>query len=123
LDDLYSYQGEFALVPRAQFRCGNVLPLLQAVKEGEAIAVLPRYVAHQDASLVPILPAQISFRRTLYVLLHEDNKNLNRVRTVSDFIFSEVQKSRSIFLKDAAINGSQRTMAGDSIVTSLPVEP
>jgi DNA-binding transcriptional LysR family regulator len=123
LDDLYSYQGEFELVPRAQFRCGNVLPLLQAVKEGEAIAVLPSYVAHQDASLVPILPSQISFRRSLYVLLHEDNKNLNRIRTVSDFIFSEVQRSRTIFLKDAALNGSQQTIAGESIFISPPVEP
>jgi DNA-binding transcriptional LysR family regulator len=122
LDDLYSYQGEFALVPRAQFRSGNVLPLLQAVKAGEAVAVLPSYVARQDKSLVPILPAQISFRRSLYVLLHEDNKNLTRVRAVSDFIFSEVQKNRFSFLKDAALNGSERTVTGDPIFISAAIE-
>jgi DNA-binding transcriptional LysR family regulator len=46
-EDLSCYQGEFSPVPRARFRSANVLPLLQAVKSGEAIAVLPLYVASQ----------------------------------------------------------------------------
>jgi DNA-binding transcriptional LysR family regulator len=116
VDDLYSYQGESALLPRAQFRSANVLPLLQAVKEGEAIAVLPNYVACQEEALVPVLPVQINFCKSLYVLLHEDNKNLTRVRTVSDFIVSEVQKNRSIFLTEAALNGSERAVKGEPII-------
>src|SRR6516225_2516315 len=123
VDDLYSYQGEFSLVPRVQFRNANVLPLLQAVKQGEEIAVLPSYVAGQDEALAPVLPAQISFRRSLYVLLHADNKNLTRVRTVSDFIFSEVQKNRSIFLTEAVLNGSERAVKGEHIIISPPAEP
>jgi hypothetical protein len=119
---LYSYQGEFAPVSRARFHSTNVLPLLQAVKEGEAIAVLPCYVAYQDDTLVPILPAQINFRRSLYVLTHEDNKNLTRVRTVSDFIVGQVQKNRAIFLAEAAFDPSERELAGEPIVISPPVE-
>jgi DNA-binding transcriptional LysR family regulator len=123
VEDLYSYQGEFALAPRAQFRSANVLPLLQAVKDGAAIAVLPSYVACQNEALVPVFPAQINFRRSLYVLMHEDNKNLTRVRTVSDFIFSEVQKSRSIFLLEAAFTGSERAVTGEATVISPRIEP
>jgi len=119
---LYSYQGEFAPVSRARFHSTNVLPLLQAVKEGEAIAVLPCYVAYQDDTLVPILPAQINFRRSLYVLTHEDNKNLTRVRTVSDFIVGQVQKNRAIFLAEAAFDPSERELADEPIVISPPVE-
>ena len=115
LEDLYSYQGEFAPVPRAQFRSANVLPLLQAVKGGEAIAVLPSYVACQDEALVPVLPAQINFRRSLYVLMHDDNKTLTRVRTVSDFIFSEVHKNRAIFCPEAAFNRSERAVTGNPL--------
>lgn len=122
VDDLYSYQGEYALVPRAQFRSTNVLPLVQAVKNGEAIAVLPSYVARQEEGLVPVLPAQINFRKTLYVLLHEDNKNLTRVRTVSDFIFNEVQKNRSIFFLEASFNGSERNVLGEPNLVSPPIE-
>jgi DNA-binding transcriptional LysR family regulator len=123
VDDLYSYHGEFSLVPRAQFRSASVLPLLQAVKQGQAIAVLPGYVACHEDGLVPVLPAQINFRRSLYVLLHEDNKNLTRVRTVSDFIFSEVQRNRTIFLTEAALNGSERAVKSGPAIISLPVGP
>jgi DNA-binding transcriptional LysR family regulator len=122
VDTLYSYQGDFAPISRAQFRSANVLPLLQAVKQGEAIAVLPSYVAYQDDTLVPVLPAQINFRRSLYVLMHEDNKNLTRVRTVSDFIVSQAQKNRAIFLSEAAFDPSERELAGKPIVISPPVD-
>lgn len=122
VDALYSCQGELAPVSRAQFRSVNVLPLLQAVKEGEAIAVLPSYVAYQDDALVPVLQEQINFRRSLYVLMHEDNKNLTRVRAVSDFIVSQVQKNRSIFLAEAAFDPSEHNLAGKPIVISPPVE-
>jgi DNA-binding transcriptional LysR family regulator len=118
VEDLYSYQAEFAPVPSAQFRSANVLPLLQAVKGGAAIAVLPSYVACQDEALVPVFPAQINFHRSLYVLMHEDNKNLTRVRAVYDFIFSEVHKNRSIFCPEAAFNGSERAVTGKPIVIS-----
>ena len=122
VEDLLSYQGEFAQVPRAQFRSANILPLLQAVKGGEAIAVLPSYVACQDEALVPVLPAQINFRRSLYMLMHEDNKNLTRVRTVNDFIFNEVHKNRSIFFSDAAFNGSVRAVTGETTAILPPIE-
>jgi DNA-binding transcriptional LysR family regulator len=123
LDAIYSDQSEFALVSRAKFRSANVLPLLQAVKEGQAIAVLPSYVAYQDDDLVPVLPAEINFRKSLYVLTHEDNKNLSRVRTVSDFIFNEVQKNRSTFLAEAAFIPLEQDLARKSIVIAPPVEP
>ena len=123
LDAMFSDQADFALISRAKFRSANVLPLLQAVKGGAAIAMLPSYVAHQDDALVPVLPGEIAFRKSLYVLTHEDNKNLSRVRTVSDFIFSEVQRNRSIFLAEAAFNPSERNLPGEAIVISPPVGP
>jgi DNA-binding transcriptional LysR family regulator len=123
LDAIYSDQGEFALVSRAKFRSANVLPLLQAVKEGQAIAVLPSYVAYQDDALVPVLPAEINFRRSLYVLTHEDNKNLSRVRTVSDFIFSEVQKNRPTFLPEAVFDPSEQDVAAGSVAIVPQVGP
>jgi hypothetical protein len=68
-----------------------------------------------------VLPAQINFRRSLYVLLHEDNKNLTRVRTVSDFIFSEVQKNRSIFLSEQAFDPSKCDVGDEFAANSSPV--
>ena len=123
LDAIYADQNEFALGSHAKFRSSNVLPLLQAVKEGQAIAVLPSYIAYQDDALVPVLPAEINFRRSLYVLTHEDNKNLSRVRTVSDFIFSEVQKNRLTFLPEAAFDPSEQDIMAGSVAIAPPVGP
>ena len=123
LDAIFSNQADFALMSRAKFRSANVLPLLQAVKEGSAIALLPSYVAYQDDALVPILPAAVNFRKSLYILTHEDNRNLNRVRTTSDFIFGEVQKNRSIFLAEAAFAPSRPNLTSKAVVLSPPVEP
>jgi DNA-binding transcriptional LysR family regulator len=123
LDAMFSEQADFELASRAKFRSANVLPLLQAVKAGAAIAVLPSYVAYQDDALVPVLPAEITVRKNLYVLTHEDNKNLIRVRTVSDFIFSEVQKNRSVFLPEAAFDPSEHTLLDSAIAISPPAGP
>jgi DNA-binding transcriptional LysR family regulator len=122
LDAIYSDHQEFAMISHAKFRSANVLPLLQAVKAGEAVAVLPSYVAYQDDALMPVLPAEINFRKSLYVLTHEDNKNLLRVRTVCDFIFSEVQRNRSTFLPEAAFDPSEQHVAAGSLAISPPIE-
>src|SRR6476660_5661787 len=92
-------------------------------RRGQAIAVLPSYVAYQDDALVPVLPAEINFRRSLYVLTHEDNKNLSRVRTVSDFIFSEVQKNRPTFLPEAVFDPSEQDVAAGSVAIVTQVGP
>jgi len=123
LDALNSHHNYFALVSHAKFRSANVLPLLQAVREGEAIAVLPSYVVHQDDTLVPVLPTEINFRKSLYVLTHEDNKNLSRVRTISDFIFSEVQKNRSAFLPEEAFEPPEQVVAAGSVAMAPLVRP
>jgi hypothetical protein len=59
----------------------------------------------------------------LYVLLHEDNKNLTRVRTVSDFIFSEVQRNRPAFFSEMESCPSEHDGAVYTIGTSSPVGP
>ena len=122
LDAMFTEQTDFALLSRAKFRSANVLPLLQAVKEGSAIAMLPCYVAYQDDALIPVLPAKINFRKNLYVLTHEDNRNLSRVRTISNFIVNEVQKNRSIFLAKVAFDSLGRNLTNKAIVVSPPVE-
>jgi DNA-binding transcriptional LysR family regulator len=59
---MYFHHGEFAPA-RASVPQRKRPAATQAVKQGEAIAVLPNYVACQDGALVPVLPEQIDFRR------------------------------------------------------------
>lgn len=79
------------------FRSNNLLAQLQAVREGEGIAVLPQSIASKVDGLVQVLPSDIKLQRTFYLLLHEDNKNLARVREVANYIYNQVNKQLHIF--------------------------
>jgi DNA-binding transcriptional LysR family regulator len=82
---------------KPKFRSGNLLAQLQAVREGEGIAVLPGFIAAKVGGLVPVLPAEISLQRTFYILMHEDNKDLARIRAVTDYIYESVHKNLALF--------------------------
>lgn len=79
------------------FRSNNLLAQLQAVREGEGIAVIPQFIAAKVDGLVPILPSEVKLQRTFYILLHEDNKNLARVREVANYIYNQVNRQADIF--------------------------
>jgi DNA-binding transcriptional LysR family regulator len=86
---------------KPKFRSSNLLALLQAVREGEGIAVLPKFVVAKTQGLVAIMPDKINIRRAFYLLSHEDNRNNARIRAASNYIFDEVQKNMTLFLSDA----------------------
>jgi DNA-binding transcriptional LysR family regulator len=79
------------------FRSSNLLAQLQAVREGEGIAMLPWFIAAKVGGLVPILPREVNLQRTFYLLLHEDNKSLARVRAVANYIYDQVNKEAALF--------------------------
>lgn len=84
------------IVPR--FRSSNLLAQLQAVRDGEGIAVLPRFISEKVGDLVPILQSEVKFQRTLYLLLHEDNRRLARIQAVADYICETVHSNISLFV-------------------------
>lgn len=79
------------------FRSSNLLAQLQAVKEGGGIAILPWFIAAKVDGLVPVLPSKVKLQRTFYLLLHEDNKSLSRVRAVSNYIYDRVKEEMRLF--------------------------
>jgi DNA-binding transcriptional LysR family regulator len=87
------------LVDRRQvhFRSSSWLGQLQAAASGAGIAVLPRFLIPSYLGLVQLLPQEVCIRRNFYILIHEDSRNVARIRAAVDFICQEVTKSRSIF--------------------------
>jgi DNA-binding transcriptional LysR family regulator len=79
------------------FKSNNLFAQLHAIGEGEGIGVLPTFVAAKVEGIVPVLPAQVILRGSLYILIHDDNKNLARIRGVADFICDSVRKSSRVF--------------------------
>ena len=106
-----------SIAPR--FRSSNLLAQLQAVRDGHGIAVLPRFIASKVDGLVPVLASQVKLQRTFYLLVHEDNKRLARVRAVTDHIYESVHDEIGSF-SDAG----QRLDARQSIQPSrgLPID-
>ncbi len=97
VDDLiYStqlrYHEEIApgLTPR--FCSPSIVAQWQMARTGAGIAVLPHFIAGEDSALVPVLPQEVSLRRTFWLAVHEDVHATSRVRAAGEFLddlFSE----------------------------------
>lgn len=82
---------------KPRFKSGNLVAQFLATREGGGVAVLPAFMAAQDEALAPVLPDEVFIDRTLYLLVHEDNRNLARVRAAASFIYDEVQRQKPLF--------------------------
>src|SRR3954451_6199425 len=80
-----------------QFRSNNLLAQLQAVREGKGIAVIPQFIASKIGGLSAVIPQQVRIQRTFYLLMHEDNKDMARVRAVANYIYERVHGEMTLF--------------------------
>lgn len=65
---------------------GSALGLLAAVRAGLGPAVLPKFVASADPSLICCLPQVNAMGRGIWLLTHERVRHTPRVRAVIDFL-------------------------------------
>lgn len=80
-----------------KFRSANLIAQLNATLAGFGIAVLPHFIAAAHPALQRILPGEVSLRRTFWLMMHADSKNLARIRAVADFIHAVVDEQRALF--------------------------
>lgn len=66
------------------FRSNDLHTLLQAVRAGLGVGVLPHFLARNDPLLVPITSPECPVKRTLWLVLHPDVRRSPRVRAVAD---------------------------------------
>jgi DNA-binding transcriptional LysR family regulator len=102
---------DFALTPR--FTCSSVIGQLAAAVSGAGVSMLPRYAADQEKSLVPILPNVIRATRAYHMIVHDDLRDLPRVRTAANYIAQTAAEARSLF--NPSLNRSNQPKA-----SSLP---
>jgi len=84
------------ITPR--LRSANLIAQANATLAGFGIAVLPHFIARDDARLTPVLPDEVRLLRSFYVLMHADSKDLARIRAVADAIYELVEGERERFL-------------------------
>ncbi|MDQ8732786.1 LysR family transcriptional regulator [Bradyrhizobium sp. LHD-71] len=82
---------------RAMLKSSTLVAQLEMTLAGAGICILPDFLARRHQELKCVLPNQVELTRTFWLLVHADIRNLARVRVVSDFITTEVQKERKLF--------------------------
>jgi DNA-binding transcriptional LysR family regulator len=64
-----------------------------AVKAGAGIAVLPYFMASLYPDIRPVLP-EIKIIRSWWLNIHEEQKDLARIRLVADYVHKELNSKQ-----------------------------
>ena len=87
---------EVELVSR--LRSTNLLTQVHTVLGGKVLGILPAYIATSFPKLIPVLPDEVSIKRSFYMHVHEDHRKAAHIREVARFIAEQVDANREIFL-------------------------
>ena len=80
-----------------RIRSTNPIAQAYATVSGSGLCVLPFFIAGTFPELVPVLPATVSFKRSFFMHIHEDNRKSVHVRAAAAFISGEVSHSAGLF--------------------------
>jgi len=72
--------------PRVVFRRTSMLAQQNAAVAGLGLVVLPSFTAARETRLKPLLVDQLSIERDLWLAVHEDLRNMARIRALTTFI-------------------------------------
>ncbi|MQY43913.1 LysR family transcriptional regulator [Epibacterium sp. SM1969] len=82
--------------PKVVYKATTVKAQMDAVLQGAGLGVLPCFMA-RGQDLVAVLPDDIGFSRTYWLLFPEDYKQISRIRRVSDFIYERTHAMADVF--------------------------
>jgi len=100
-DQRLRFLEEFSPEFNTSFRSSTIIAQMHALKAGAGIGVLPYFMAHTEPDLVPVLYEQY-IERELWLQVNPDTRRLARVRATIDFIVSQIDDLRGLFLSPPA---------------------
>lgn len=92
-----SYLSDFCRPDQIVLRSTSVLAQQQAVLQGAGLAILPFFLARNDADLIPVLP-QNELLRTFWMIMPVEIKDIARMRLTWDFLRESASAMRNILL-------------------------
>jgi DNA-binding transcriptional LysR family regulator len=100
--DLLSYpeldvRGEIAPEGSTALESSNLVTQLKATRAGAGLCVLPAFAVGAESGLVRVLPKEVCFTRSFWLVVHQDLAGLARVKAVLRFIRDEVAAAQAIF--------------------------
>ncbi|HTP49442.1 MAG TPA: LysR family transcriptional regulator [Anaeromyxobacteraceae bacterium] len=98
------YMSRIAPSERIVFRSTSVIAQYTASLQGAALAVLPCFLAAQDARLLPVLEDDVVVTKSFWIYCHEDHRRLRRVQVIWDHVRAAAEANR------AFLHGETREM-------------
>jgi DNA-binding transcriptional LysR family regulator len=83
--------------PNVVFRSTSMMAQQSAAASGVGLALLPSFTAARDARLAPVLADKTSVKRDLWLSMHEDLRQIARVRALTQFLTESVRRDRDFF--------------------------
>ncbi|HZG09004.1 MAG TPA: LysR family transcriptional regulator [Allosphingosinicella sp.] len=75
----------------------NLVAQLRATLAGAGLCVLPGFLAAEEKALVRVLPSDVSLTRSLWLIVHQDQAGLARVKAAVRFVRDEVEAAGALF--------------------------
>jgi DNA-binding transcriptional LysR family regulator len=80
-----------------KFRSTSLLAQFMWASEGEGIAMLPSFVAANNAGLVPVMP-ELYTVRDIWMSVHEDLLHIARIKAVTGFLEKNIDRDRDYLM-------------------------
>jgi DNA-binding transcriptional LysR family regulator len=81
-------------------RSSALLPQVYTTLGGNALGILPAYIAASFPELVPVLCEEVCLTRSFHLHAHQDYRRAAHIKVVANFIAGLVQSNQSLFLGD-----------------------
>lgn len=87
---------ELAPTARRVLCFNSVAAQAQAIRDGFGIGALPRYLAEGDENLVEILPGHFKTSQELWILRHEEMRDVARIDALATFLAGITKKALAV---------------------------
>ncbi|CAD6550627.1 HTH-type transcriptional regulator HdfR [Paraburkholderia hiiakae] len=81
----------------------SIIAQYHATLEGNALAILPCFMAEPNPSLVAVLPEEITVTRHFWLCCREDLRKLRRIRSLWDYLRAAADENRSLFAGESRV--------------------
>ncbi|MBY0611078.1 MAG: LysR family transcriptional regulator [Beijerinckiaceae bacterium] len=80
------------------FECASAVGQLEAIRAGIGLGVAHDYIARQYHDLQRVLPERRA-TRSYWIVVHEDLRDLGRIRAVYEHLVDSIQEDRGMFVR------------------------
>ncbi len=108
MPDLH-YLGEISPDLRPTVQSASLVTRMMLTVHGLGLSLVPHFMARTQDNLVPVLPDQILFTRSYWAVVHEDMRDLARVRLFLDFLVKTLRHNPLAEPMPAALNSPGAT--------------